>query len=285
MSFIFFPSVIIIQQYFVKKRSIAVAIANSGVPFGGFAMPPLCDYLLQTYGWRGTIMTMAGITLHVFIIAYFFRPIPKPKPAIPEKQANTKKKKVEDYISQSIVSIANIAKETSQLKRFIKRLCDVSLLKNLNMSFDMFAYGFYSFGFIVPSMFLPLKAIENGIPAPQPTILLSIIGISDVCGRFISGFVGQVIGQRRLVHYMIGMLMGGIATASSSLLGAFPALATYACIFGLSTGMTRAYSSIVLTDMLGLENLPKAYGFKLLMNGFTVLASAPFAGMWFISFI
>lgn len=291
MSFIFFPAVIVIQQYFVKRRSIAVAIGNSGAPFGGFVMPPLVDFLIQTYGWRGAQMIMAGITAQVFIIAYFFKPLPLPPPAPTTKPQPPKKRteKLEEMLHQSmsnlasITNLSNIKENTSKGKAFLKRFLDLSLLKNLNMTLDMLAYGLYSFGFIVPSMFLPLKARTIGIADPYPTILLSIIGISDVVGRFVSGFVGQCLGQKRLIHYMFAMLLGGTATAISCVSHIFPGLALYACIFGLSTGMTRAYSSIVLTDMMGLEHLPKAYAFKLFLNGLTVLASAPFAGNYFKS--
>ena len=273
MSFIFFPAVIIIQQYFVKKRSIAVAIANAGVPFGGFIMPPICDLLLQTYGWRGTLIVLSGITLNVSVIAYFFKPLPKPKTEEPKPG-----KTFEELLTQSMLSLKGVATSTSKAKDFLKRFLDLSLLKNPCMVFDMLAYGFYSFGFIVFAMFIPMKARSYDIADPKPTWLLSMIGISDVCGRFVSGAAGQCLGQKRLVHYMISMMLGGIATAVSSVIFVFPGLSACACIFGLSTGMTRAYSSIVLTDLLGLNNLPKAYGFKLFLNGLTVLASAPFAG-------
>ena len=297
MSMIFFPAVIIVQHYFTTKRSIAVAFANAGCPFGAFIYPILVSYLLNTYGWRGELIILSAVTLHGLIFASFFHPVFKKKPKKPESEkkgiANNGRvddRTVTEVIISSVASLgqADITpKEKSKVKDFLKHLLDLSLWRNPNMVFDVFAYGLFAFGFIMPSMFLPLKASENDIPPPKPEIMLSVLGFSDVIGRLTSGLIGRFLGRKRLLIYGGGMVICGVATVLSSFLSNFGPLVVYSSIFGLCIGMSRAYSSVVVTDMLGIANLPKAYGFKMFINGICVLCSGPLAGnrVSFILFI
>lgn len=39
-------------KWFVERRGIAVALAGMGVSFAGIVLPPLCTWLVDTYGWR-----------------------------------------------------------------------------------------------------------------------------------------------------------------------------------------------------------------------------------------
>ena len=80
--------------------------------------------------------------------------------------------------------------------------------------------------------------------------------------------------------YGCGMAVCGIAAVVSSYFQSFSPLAVYAVVFGLCTGMSRAYSSVVVTDTLGIENLPKAYGFKMCLCGIGVLTSGPLTGQF-----
>ena len=315
MSMIFFPAVIIVQHYFTRKRSIAVSFANAGTPFGAFLYPTIVSYLINTYGWRGELVIVGAFTLNGLVFASFFRPLsppkPKPKPsekpkqpALPECKPKPREltslmnnneqqqqqqrrasgvvdRSVSEMIISSVVSLGQVSlttTERSKLKTFLKNLVDLSLWKNPNMVLDIFAYGLFAFGFILPSMFLPLKAQQNDILPPKPEILLSIMGFSDVIGRLTSGLIGTFLGRKRLVVYGVGMAICGSASILSSFLHEFAQLAVYTVIFGLCTGMSRAYSSVVVTDMLGIKNLPKAYGFKMFINGLCVLSSGPLAG-------
>ena len=65
---------IVINQYFEKKRGIANGIALSGSGFGSMAIPPLMLYALDTYGLEGTLLIMGGIALNICVCGMLFRP-------------------------------------------------------------------------------------------------------------------------------------------------------------------------------------------------------------------
>ena len=65
---------VIIGHYFEKHRALATGLAACGSGFGVFAMSPICTMLINSYGWRGALWLIAGITLHIAVYGSLFRP-------------------------------------------------------------------------------------------------------------------------------------------------------------------------------------------------------------------
>ncbi|KAG5889293.1 hypothetical protein JTB14_031940 [Gonioctena quinquepunctata] len=56
----FVTAVVSIAFWFEKKRTIALGLAASGAGFGTVVFAPLTTLLLKEFGWRGTLMVLAG---------------------------------------------------------------------------------------------------------------------------------------------------------------------------------------------------------------------------------
>lgn len=69
------PTVYIVTSYFVKLRGLANGLCISGSALGSIILPPLLRYLLETYGYRGAVLLMGGVTLNVFVAALFYEPV------------------------------------------------------------------------------------------------------------------------------------------------------------------------------------------------------------------
>ncbi|KAF2362374.1 Major facilitator superfamily [Trinorchestia longiramus] len=72
--FVTAPSILIVNKYFDKRRAFASGICMSGNAFGGFIIPPVVEFLLQEYGFRGTLVIMAAIQLNLVVAGFCFRP-------------------------------------------------------------------------------------------------------------------------------------------------------------------------------------------------------------------
>ena len=71
-SCLFVSSYVITSQYFDKHRSIATGILASGTGLGVFAVAPVLQALLDSYGWRHTYRITAGIFSVVFALCLTF---------------------------------------------------------------------------------------------------------------------------------------------------------------------------------------------------------------------
>ena len=52
---------------FSKNYATAVGLARTGNSIGMLTLPPLIQLLLVTYGWRGTMMIIGAISLHLAV--------------------------------------------------------------------------------------------------------------------------------------------------------------------------------------------------------------------------
>ncbi|MFH4981056.1 hypothetical protein AB6A40_007765 [Gnathostoma spinigerum] len=77
--FIYVPAVVFVSFYFEKKRSLATGLAVAGSGVGTFAMPPMCIYFLNNYGWKITVGVLAGCALLCGAFGLLYKPLESPK--------------------------------------------------------------------------------------------------------------------------------------------------------------------------------------------------------------
>lgn len=75
MSMGYVSSVVMVAFYFEDKRALATGLAVCGSGIGTFVFAPLTEYLIQVYGWRGTMMIWSGIILNLVVCGALLRPL------------------------------------------------------------------------------------------------------------------------------------------------------------------------------------------------------------------
>ncbi|CAK1547410.1 unnamed protein product [Leptosia nina] len=73
MGLLYVTAVVSIAYWFEKRRNLAVGLGSCGVGFGTFVYSPLTTYLLDEYGWRGTLLLLAGTVLNVCVCGAVMR--------------------------------------------------------------------------------------------------------------------------------------------------------------------------------------------------------------------
>uniref|UniRef100_T1JCF8 Major facilitator superfamily (MFS) profile domain-containing protein n=1 Tax=Strigamia maritima TaxID=126957 RepID=T1JCF8_STRMM len=69
------PGILIVGQYFEKRRGFANGICMSGSALGSIILPPLLYFLLSIYGYKGAILIMSGVLLNVCVGAALYQPV------------------------------------------------------------------------------------------------------------------------------------------------------------------------------------------------------------------
>ncbi|KAL8584946.1 hypothetical protein ACOMHN_043582 [Nucella lapillus] len=77
--FVYVPSHVLSGLYYERHQSLSTGIATSGSGLGGAIMPVVIGKLIEYYGWKGSLIFMAGLELHLFIFSALLRPPPAPK--------------------------------------------------------------------------------------------------------------------------------------------------------------------------------------------------------------
>lgn len=73
------PLSMLITNWFVKKRGLAISIVFSGIGMGGFVLSPLLTHFLTSYGWRTSYQLMGAIMIAVSLPIYLFVVRKKPE--------------------------------------------------------------------------------------------------------------------------------------------------------------------------------------------------------------
>ncbi|XP_070201574.1 monocarboxylate transporter 5-like [Littorina saxatilis] len=73
--FVYLPAIVMVGYYFEKRRALATGVACCGSGIGAFLFAPLCNTLLEVYGWQGATWILAGLVLNGLVFSIFYRPL------------------------------------------------------------------------------------------------------------------------------------------------------------------------------------------------------------------
>lgn len=130
----------------------------------------------------------------------------------------------------------------------------------------------------VPLTYLPDLAVSKGLSTSQAALLISIVGITNIFGRIISGLVTDLLKIKSSVTYTITLFTASLVNFTVPWCDDFVKLAVCGALFGLCMATAVSMRTIVLADHLGIEKLTKAFGMIALFQGIAFMTNAPLAG-------
>ncbi|XP_041977950.1 monocarboxylate transporter 9-like [Aricia agestis] len=73
LGLVYVTAVVSIAYWFEKKRNLAVGLGACGTGVGTFVYAPMTQYFIDEYGWRGTILLLAGTLLNICVCGCVMR--------------------------------------------------------------------------------------------------------------------------------------------------------------------------------------------------------------------
>lgn len=126
---------------------------------------------------------------------------------------------------------------------------------------------------------LPHQAVLQGISNSRAALLLSIIGVTNTCGRILAGWISDRPEVDVLWVNIIALFLGGAVCVVIPFTASYALLCLQAAIFGLCMATWTSLRPILLVEMLGLDNLTNAFGLMAMFQGVAFLFGPPLAGM------
>ncbi|XP_048482633.1 monocarboxylate transporter 9 [Plutella xylostella] len=121
LSLCYVAAVVIVAYYFEKKRSLATGISVCGSGIGTFVFAPLSNALLDEYGWRGTVLILAGFFLNMAVCGLLFRDLPWTTTMNEEKAKERKRrrerKRLKRYAGSSADSFSDSVSAVGSTKQ------------------------------------------------------------------------------------------------------------------------------------------------------------------------
>lgn len=72
---VYLPAVVMVGQYFQKRRALAQGLSTTGTGFGAFLMTALLKYLCREFGWRNAMFIQGAISLNLCVCGALMRPL------------------------------------------------------------------------------------------------------------------------------------------------------------------------------------------------------------------
>ena len=238
------PSVGAVQPWFEKNRVLASGIAVSGIGAGNLLGPPLAAWWIDIFGWRGAYLALAACALLLGGAAAL---------AIRNRPAGQ---------GRATTGVA---------------LRDALRTRNFWILYVTLALS--GFGCFVPLVHLGPYAMDAGHPESFAVLLVSLIGLGSLVGRFAIGSIADRFGRMRSLALMyLGMAAMLLLWWGST--GAL-ALSVMAVGFGISYGGFVATFPTVVMDLFGARSLSGIIGCIYTAAGIGTLFGPPVAGAAF----
>jgi MFS family permease len=215
-----------------EKRSMAMGIAAAAGSFGQFAMLPGTLGLISWLGWSGALLALGLLAALILPLVAMLRDQPLPA----------------------------VSGTEQTLKEALKEACSHS-------GFWLLSLGFFVCGFQVVfiGVHLPSYLVDQHLPAVVGTTVLALVGLFNVFGTYIAGWLGGRRSKPRL--------LAGLYLLRAVVIGLFlwaPVTVTSAYLFGIAMGLLWL-STVPLTNgtvatLFGVRNLSMLGGIVFLFH-------------------
>lgn len=259
-------SLTIISKYFLVRRPLANGLAMAGSPVFLCFLAPLNQFLLEGFGWRGSLLILGALMLNCCVAGALMRPPSHPRTAALEK--------VPDQ-SNGVTRIKESCGQNA------KKFLDLTFFKDRGFVIYLIGNTLFFFGAYAPIVFLSAYAISQGVEEYSAAYLLSIMGFVDMFVRPGTGLIANSKWIRPKVQYFFSfaMVFNGTCHLLCPLLTSYPLLVVYTVFFGVSFGMVFALIFECLMDLMGNQRFPSAVGLVTIIECFPMLLGPPAAGL------
>ncbi|MFY1667171.1 MFS transporter [Pseudomonas sp. Pseu.R1] len=214
-----------------EKRSMGMGLASAAGSFGQFAMLPGTLGLIGWLGWSMALVALGFLVAFILPLVAMLKDKPVP-----------------------------VAAGEQTLREALHEACSHS-------GFWLLAFGFFVCGFQVVfiGVHLPAYLVDQHLPATVGTTVLALIGLFNVFGTYIAGWLGGRMSKPRL---LTGLYL--LRAAVIVLFLWVPLTQTTAYLFGISMGLLWL-STVPLTNgtvatLFGVRNLSMLGGIVFLFH-------------------
>ncbi|NXU72391.1 MOT6 protein, partial [Oreotrochilus melanogaster] len=287
--FSFQAGVTVLGFYFVRWRTLANAMASTGVSLGFTLWPLLSQYLLDEMGWRNTFLIFGGILLNCCVCGAIMRPVQlasasplhSPKPAEePERRAEGAQ-----------LSNGPCSSHPKFQQQQTRRTACFQLLQKY-LAFDIFCqnkgYQIYTIGvtwmmmgFALPHIYLVPYATQNGVEERRAALLISVIGFINIFIRPLTGLLSglRFFTGRRIYLFSLAVFLCGLSNFICVISAEFRVLIIYCVILSIAMSGVGALTFQVLMDVVEMDRFSSALGLFTVLESIMLLIGPPLTGL------
>ncbi|MEG1541123.1 MAG: MFS transporter [Oscillospiraceae bacterium] len=232
------PCSVMLTNWFVEKRGLAIGIAFTGSGFGGMIFAPLSNWIITTYGWQ-TAYLVLGITIAVLTIPVCLFMV----------CLNPAEKGMTAYGATETTDAAGPQELTGIAPKAFFKTKSFWLL-----AIVAFLVGLINLGVLGQ---IPAHLTDNGLSATFATGMVTLYMAVLIVGKILLGAVydkkGIVFGTLYLTVLFVAA-MAALILSKSMVVGII-----FACVFGFAHAMTTVTNPLLTANIAGPLHYAEIY--------------------------
>ncbi|GCE30496.1 MFS transporter [Dictyobacter alpinus] len=239
---------IIANRWFVKRRGLVLGLFSASNATGQLVFLPVLASLAVTFGWRSAALTTAAAALVVVpLVAIFMRERPQDMGLPP--------------YGSDVVEATDPA--STQAQNPFRTAIQGLILGLRSPDFWLLAGSFFICGAttngLIGTHLIP-ASMDHGITEVTAASLLALIGIFDLIGTTVSGWLSDRVDNRWLLCWYYGLRGCALLLLPYALGSSFLYLAVFIVFYGLDWVATVPPTARLATEIFGIRNAGVVYG-------------------------
>ncbi|MCC0646886.1 MFS transporter [Clostridioides sp. ZZV15-6598] len=244
------PLSIIISNWFVEKRGLALGLTFMGSGVGGMIFNPVANYIILNYGWRQSYLVLGIIILvtTIPIVLIFMSEKPSDKGLLPYGYENSSKSVLDTSAKGVMLG------EAIKTKIFWIMVVGLILITIIAMGVQMHIASYLT---------------DIGY---SPTFAASVISINMgvvILGKILLGYIFDKIGcEKGVIFVGLQVFLGVLALLFAS---KYPAIIVFIICWGIGNCMGTIVPALITSEIFGKKDYSTIVG---VVNAVVLLGAA-----------
>jgi sugar phosphate permease len=257
---------IVAERWFVKNRSLVVGLLSASNSTGNLIFLPLLAQVVTSNGWRAVAMVTGGVALGIVpFVLLFFRDQPQDL-------------SLRAYGADPEVPDVAPVKQANPFIAPIKGLVQAARKRDFWLvGGSFFICGFSTYG-LIGTHLIPAE-MDHGMPEVLAASTLAIMGLFDLIGTTVSGWLTDRVDARLLLFWYYGLRGISLLFLPLALNSSYFVLLVFAVFYGLDWIATVPPTVRLSGNILGRENVGIVFAWIIAAHQFGGSAAAAIAGL------
>ena len=269
----------IVSTWFVKRQGLVSGILSSGQAAGQLVFLPVISNMILVSGWREATFVVAAVALAAvpFVFVFLWNS-PAERGRLPFGAAGANPVRISTAQARA-ARRAEAAQGPNAARHAIAALRDASKVP----SFWALAIGFAICGMstngLVGAHFIP-AAHDHGMAEPVAAGLLAAVGVFDIIGTILSGWLTDRVNPRILLAiYYAGRGLSLLALPALLTATPEPPLILFIVFYGLDWVATVPPTMALCREIFGQKNATIVFGWVFAAHQVGAAVAAMLAGV------
>ncbi|CAB3256350.1 unnamed protein product [Arctia plantaginis] len=273
-----------LNYYFVKKRTTVMSLCKAAQGILLMWYPQLIKNMISTYGFRGTLLVVAGISLHVYpgMLTMQTEEVKPRKIARDNIENGITSNEVEDLlcINNNNEVVVNANKTLCQkISDKLMDVLNVKILRDIIFCNICIGQSFVNFSDLTFFMLQPMLLFQYGYKKTDIAVCISIGAAADLIGRCILALISSMANVNTRCLFYIATLFTFFIRIVMLQITEYTWMATVTGILGVLRAWLHVTSPLLISNHVEHKDFPGAYALSMLATGTVNVTFSPLIGL------